>query len=441
MLIPIHTHSAGNPRCIPPGAGRVDYSPGHGIATTEHVNCNGSSFESQDVMPSIPPATSVGTDSADDCDETVSAKDGMSSVDIDDNYYEDNVDEDDDDILDALTHPSTTFAATNDMKKAEDFKNVRYIFPEDPNELVYKLRYLIDLQKRCESEHRVHIVVHRSLSLSRSLLGVGTAERRLSVTSRVSERVLSRRVGIRPESSSVSRPRTRKMAAGGPDVEKAARHAPGNGPVFAVLARTYNGPESISIVYWRPGKPDSSPQISDHWNHGSRCTEITPGRALAFLVSLRDSGAVMAERLACSQPTKADQSPAGFAPGILQVVIVPDNAAGRRVFSGISRLGADEGESKRVWSSAEMKGRRKRDISKETRRPSASYGNIPTCENLGATQSRLADPPSVSVLKFHDVTDPQCSPKKLPSLSGYRTLVLRYYCPTFVPHRNRCHRN
>ncbi|KAJ8878083.1 hypothetical protein PR048_022547 [Dryococelus australis] len=47
-------------------------------------------------------------------------------------------------------------------------------------------------------------------------------------------------------------------------------------------------------------------------------------------------GAAVAERLACSTPTRANrvQSPAGFS----QVGIVPDDAAGRRVFSGISRL-------------------------------------------------------------------------------------------------------
>ncbi|KAJ8889343.1 hypothetical protein PR048_008842 [Dryococelus australis] len=34
-----------------------------------------------------------------------------------------------------------------------------------------------------------------------------------------------------------------------------------------------------------------------------------------------------------------------------------------------------------VWSSAGMKGREKREIPEKTRRPKASYGTIPTCEN------------------------------------------------------------
>ncbi|KAJ8879078.1 hypothetical protein PR048_019684, partial [Dryococelus australis] len=77
-------------------------------------NCKESAFESHQVMPSIPPATSVGTDPTDDCDKTVSAKEGVSAA---------NVDEDNHDFLDALTHPSTTFAATSDMEKAADVKN------------------------------------------------------------------------------------------------------------------------------------------------------------------------------------------------------------------------------------------------------------------------------------------------------------------------------
>ncbi|KAJ8870388.1 hypothetical protein PR048_029409 [Dryococelus australis] len=52
----------------------------------------------------------------------------------------------------------------------------------------------------------------------------------------------------------------------------------------------------------------------------------------------RDEGATVAERLACSPPTKAIrvQSPAGFS----HAVIVPDDAVCQRVFSGISRLPA-----------------------------------------------------------------------------------------------------
>ncbi|KAJ8877590.1 hypothetical protein PR048_022045 [Dryococelus australis] len=49
-------------------------------------------------------------------------------------------------------------------------------------------------------------------------------------------------------------------------------------------------------------------------------------------------------------------------------------------------LRADVGELKRVWSSAGTEGRRKREISEKTRRPAASLGTIPTCENPGMTR-------------------------------------------------------
>ncbi|KAJ8881045.1 hypothetical protein PR048_017518 [Dryococelus australis] len=53
-------------------------------------------------------------------------------------------------------------------------------------------------------------------------------------------------------------------------------------------------------------------------------------------------------------------------------------------------LRADEDEVRRVWSSAGMKGRRKREIPKRTRRPVASSGTIPTCENLVRLGGRRA---------------------------------------------------
>ncbi|KAJ8888404.1 hypothetical protein PR048_007894 [Dryococelus australis] len=51
-------------------------------------------------------------------------------------------------------------------------------------------------------------------------------------------------------------------------------------------------------------------------------------------------GPAVAERLACSPPTKANRVyyPARVTPGFSYVGIVPDDAAGRRVFSGISRF-------------------------------------------------------------------------------------------------------
>ncbi|KAJ8885905.1 hypothetical protein PR048_012111 [Dryococelus australis] len=47
-------------------------------------------------------------------------------------------------------------------------------------------------------------------------------------------------------------------------------------------------------------------------------------------------------------------------------------------------LRADEGEARRVWSSAGMKGRGKRETPEKTRQPAASSGTIPTCENPAA---------------------------------------------------------
>ncbi|KAJ8897295.1 hypothetical protein PR048_002641 [Dryococelus australis] len=52
-------------------------------------------------------------------------------------------------------------------------------------------------------------------------------------------------------------------------------------------------------------------------------------------------GAAVAERLACSPPApqaNRARSPAGSHPGFSQVAIVPDDATGRWVFSGISRF-------------------------------------------------------------------------------------------------------
>ncbi|KAJ8870879.1 hypothetical protein PR048_027180 [Dryococelus australis] len=51
----------------------------------------------------------------------------------------------------------------------------------------------------------------------------------------------------------------------------------------------------------------------------------------------------------------------------------------------IEGLRADEGDARRVWSSAETQGWRKREIPERTPRPAASSGTILTCENPGAT--------------------------------------------------------
>ncbi|KAJ8872177.1 hypothetical protein PR048_025779 [Dryococelus australis] len=54
----------------------------------------------------------------------------------------------DGDFINALTCPSPqTFAATSGVKKAEDAENTGYIYPEDPNELLDRLRHLIASQQ------------------------------------------------------------------------------------------------------------------------------------------------------------------------------------------------------------------------------------------------------------------------------------------------------
>ncbi|KAJ8890460.1 hypothetical protein PR048_009969 [Dryococelus australis] len=67
--------------------------------------------------------------------------------DPDGEHDESNGAEVDDEFLDALTHPSTTFAAKSGMKKAKDAENTDYIFPGDPTVLVDRLKHLTDLFK------------------------------------------------------------------------------------------------------------------------------------------------------------------------------------------------------------------------------------------------------------------------------------------------------
>ncbi|KAJ8888059.1 hypothetical protein PR048_007545, partial [Dryococelus australis] len=55
----------------------------------------------------------------------------------------------------------------------------------------------------------------------------------------------------------------------------------------------------------------------------------------------------------------------------------------------LSSLSIGTAASKRVWSSAGMKGWRKRELPEETRRLAESPGTIPTSENPGATQSGI----------------------------------------------------
>ncbi|KAJ8882678.1 hypothetical protein PR048_014490 [Dryococelus australis] len=165
--------------------------------------CKGSSTGSRQVMSSIPPATSMGTVFADDYDESVNAKDAMSEVqsvcaertlarcsrevgelqnkrpsalntgehttpptikskpdvydeegsdddheDSIDNDYNESVDsEDDDDSLGVPTQLTDEFPSTSYTKKPEDTENTGYLHPEHPDELVDRLKYLIEQQR------------------------------------------------------------------------------------------------------------------------------------------------------------------------------------------------------------------------------------------------------------------------------------------------------
>ncbi|KAJ8875911.1 hypothetical protein PR048_023818 [Dryococelus australis] len=139
--------------------------------------CKVSPTGNQQVMSPIPPATSMGIVSADDHDETSNANDGMidlrgmivlvcarrtrevdelqnkltSALNTDDDHEtptKEISDEKFDDSLDVLTHFTNEFPSTSGANRAEGFKNTRYIFSEDQNDLIHRLRYFIVLQKR-----------------------------------------------------------------------------------------------------------------------------------------------------------------------------------------------------------------------------------------------------------------------------------------------------
>ncbi|KAJ8870018.1 hypothetical protein PR048_029029 [Dryococelus australis] len=63
-----------------------------------------------------------------------------------------------------------------------------------------------------------------------------------------------------------------------------------------------------------------------------------PNLSVHNVINLNATGAALGERLACSPSTKANlvQSPAGLLLHFSHEGIVPDAAAGRRVFSGVS---------------------------------------------------------------------------------------------------------
>ncbi|KAJ8898006.1 hypothetical protein PR048_003366 [Dryococelus australis] len=99
------------------------------------------------------------------------------------------------------------------------------------------------------------------------------------------------------------------------------------------------------------GVGDPSDNSSRGWDgtthgqggRGVTCQTTTPGGggSTAFQwVGRGQKEATVTEWLACSPPTKANryQSPAGSLADFYQVGIVLDDAAGRRIFSGISRF-------------------------------------------------------------------------------------------------------
>ncbi|KAJ8895475.1 hypothetical protein PR048_000808 [Dryococelus australis] len=116
--------------------------------------------------------------------------------------------------------------------------------------------------------------------------------------------------------------------------------------------------ECVWVGLRGPGPLRSRTEMNDalnNLNSRSRGSRFDPRyRTVTFVVSITvvpevktktcnspstRLGATVAERLACSPPTKANrvQSPTGSLPGFSHVGIAPDDAAGWRVFSGISR--------------------------------------------------------------------------------------------------------
>ncbi|KAJ8868337.1 hypothetical protein PR048_029853 [Dryococelus australis] len=68
---------------------------------------------------------------------------------------------------------------------------------------------------------------------------------------------------------------------------------------------------------------------------------------------------------------------------------------------------------RQLWSSAGMQGMGKRDIPEKTRRPEASSGTIPTCENPGLTQPRIEPGSSrntTAAIEFSREVDKTCMP-------------------------------
>ncbi|KAJ8894729.1 hypothetical protein PR048_000036 [Dryococelus australis] len=94
-------------------------------------------------------------------------------------------------------------------------------------------------------------------------------------------------------------------------------------------------PLFLRVCYWPSVTQGVSGNESPNYKAARNCTQPTSIIPAPFQVA--KFPARVAERLVRSPPTKANwvQSPAGL-PGFSQLGIVPDDAVGRRVFSGIS---------------------------------------------------------------------------------------------------------
>ncbi|KAJ8897547.1 hypothetical protein PR048_002896 [Dryococelus australis] len=102
--------------------------------------CKDWSNRSQKVISSIPPAITMGHVSADESEDD-------HGIIIDENDHGDSVDSADDDYLDVPTHFTYEFPSASDVKKAEDDEITDYMFTEYLDELVDRLKYLLDFHK------------------------------------------------------------------------------------------------------------------------------------------------------------------------------------------------------------------------------------------------------------------------------------------------------
>ncbi|KAJ8867875.1 hypothetical protein PR048_031680 [Dryococelus australis] len=126
------------------------------------------------------------------------------------------------------------------------------------------------------------------------------------------------------------------------------------------------------------------------------------------------TGAAVVQWTDYSPLTKEIRIPARALSGFWQVGIAPNNVAGRRVFSEISRFVYTD---MLICEYAAMKGRGKREFPEKTRRPAATSGTIPTCENPRVArpgiepsspwwEASIASPPDRKVAKDdNDITN------------------------------------